>query len=382
MRGRHPGARGSEYGFTLIELMLSAAVLTLLLVITFGIIDSVSAVQRRTRSRIDTFQEARAGFESVTRRLSQAMLNTYWDYEYPLDSAGKPDLTQPPKGYVRQSELHFVCGPTKTGTSPLLPDAAIQSSGHSLFFQAPLGVSSPSSTVPGPTLQNLLNTNGYFLEFTSDKDDLPKFLQSGGITERWRSRLMEFCQPTENLMVYRITTPIKGSTYQALDWFREPLKAVTKRDVCRALAENIVALVFWPHRSPHDPAPAGAPAELAPKYLFDSRKYISSPTDPHAKLTRNQLPPMVQVTMVAIDEVSALRLQSALPSPESLPYDKLTVTNLFQQPSSTANPSAGQEGDTYRSNLQSLENELNRQRITYRVFSTDVSIQQAKWSEN
>ncbi len=45
-------------------------------------LDTIASIYRRMRSRIDTFQEARAGFETVTRRLSQAMLNTYWDYVY------------------------------------------------------------------------------------------------------------------------------------------------------------------------------------------------------------------------------------------------------------------------------------------------------------
>src|SRR4051794_5136535 len=93
-------ARRRGAAFTLVELMVSMGVLMLLMLITFGTVDSVSTIFKRTRARIDTFQEARAGFEGMTRRVSQAMLNTYWDYDYPVTN-GKPDTTKLPLGYVR-----------------------------------------------------------------------------------------------------------------------------------------------------------------------------------------------------------------------------------------------------------------------------------------
>ncbi len=375
-------------GFTLVELMVSMAVLILLLLVTFSATDAVSTINRRTRARIDTFQEARAGFETVTRRLSQAMLNTYWDYDYPNNDRSKPPTFQ---AYVRQSELHFVSGPTKGGNTPLIDNSKLESITHGMFFQAPLGFSAPSggSAPSGANLQSLLNVGGYFLEYTSDRLDRPKFLQAdaAGPAERWRSRLMEFSQPSEKLSVYRATDA--GSKLEPYYWFRDPLRnsvgpdgAGTAEVLRRPLAENIVALVLWPHRSPHEPAPSGAPRQLAPAYFYDSRLYDSRPGDALAELSRTQLPPLVQVTMVAIDETSASRLQDRLGDPETLPADELGLTGLFERPSTSANPTAKQEGDQYRLDLQTLEKHLIEQKLTYRVFSTDVSILQAKWSEN
>ncbi|MEA3209999.1 MAG: hypothetical protein QOE70_3056 [Chthoniobacter sp.] len=377
-------------GFTLVELMVSMAILILILFVTFTVTESVSTINRRTRARIDTFQEARAGFETVTRRLSQAMLNTYWDYDFPNNDRSKPPTLQ---AYVRQSELHFIAGPTKSGKRPLLPDGELQSTTHGLFFQAPFGFSSPpvssspvGAAASGPTLQNLLNVGGYFVEYSSDKKDRPKFLlesKGSNVAERWRSRLMEFSQPTENLLVYRTTDAT--TTLQPYDWFRKPLNTTgdsSTRGMKRVLAENIVALVLWPHRSPHEAAPSGAPRQLAPEYLYDSRLFVERPNDKLAALTRNQMPPMVQVTMVAIDETSAMRLQDRLTNSTTLPEEELGLSVLFQKPSRNINPTKLTEGDQYREDLKAFEEKLIALKLSYRIFSTDVGILQAKWSEN
>ncbi len=372
--------------FTLVELMVSMAVLTLLLAITWGIIANVSGLMSRTRGKVDTFQEGRAAFETVTRRLSQAMLNTYWDYDFPDNDRSKAPLRQ---AYVRQSELHFICGPTKDGAAPLLPDATLQSATHAVFFQAPLGYSAPAagSPLPGANLPNLLNVDGYFLEYSSDRADRPKFLQTAGssLPDRWRSRLMEFSQPTEGFSVYRVTDqPTAGNSH---NWFLQPLGTsgsglAATRMSRRVLAENIVALVIRAGRSPQEPLAPGASRQLAPNYLYDSRRYLAAPTDPLASLTRNQLPPMVHVTMVAIDEPSASRLQDRLTKPELMPVQDLGLGELFQRPSKSLQPTADEEGDQYREDLQALESRLTALKLSYRTFTTDVAILQAKWSEN
>ena len=392
MNSSSPANCRATRGFTLVEMMVSMVLLMLLMLVTVYILNAVSTIDTRTRAKVDTFREARAGFEVMTRRVSQGMLNTYWDY---FDASGKSrdPLSSAPfvaKTYGRQSELHFVSGPTKLGgTSALLPAAGLLSVTHGLFFQSPQGLTTSAATVSA-NLPNLLNVSGYYLEYTSDMAaktergyaDRPTFLTTGTPLPpaRWRFRLTELNQGSEYFQVYRLTAG--GLT--SFDWFRLPLKRpapTTEPAPTRVLAENVIALVVLPHRSPNDPVPAGAPTQLAPNYYYDSREYLlpGKSADALALLTRNQLPPMVQVTMVVLDERSAERFQSTLSTPGTIATatDKLGTTSLFAKPST----SSAEDQSQYKADLQTLEDKLIGLNLSYRIFSTDVSILQAKWSE-
>ncbi len=395
-RGCPPQKRAA---FTLVELLVAMTVVTLILLLTVEMTNNVSALSNRTRARVETFQESRAAFESMTRKISQSMLNTYWDYDYPGGNTASA-----PSAYARQSQLHFICGPAKNGDSSgqlLKSVATLQTTTHALFFQAPQGYSAPpsSSTQPkiAPNLASLLNASGYYIDYASDKNDRPNFLKasSGGNVppERLRFRLMELEEPTESLQIYGDGTPTGASVATLRKWFLDPVTFSSTQPLpantplsTRVLAENVFALVLLPHRSPNDKLPANltAPQQLAPAYVYDSRKYLNSPADPQAKLWRNQLPPIIQVTMVAMDERSAARFQDSLPSATSIPETTLGLDGLFTKPSTDPNVSVTSTtvNDQYFADLATLEATLVKLKITYRIFTSDVSILQAKWSDN
>jgi uncharacterized protein (TIGR02599 family) len=381
-RGVGGGVSKTRAGFTLIEMLVASAVLVLILAMTLQIVSYTTTLTTRTRSRIDAFQESRAGFELMTRTISQAMLNTYWDY---ADSNGYPKSSSAyngkPVSYLRQSELQFVSGQANGIID--VNNAGMKCTTHAIFFQAPLGYS--SGQVSTTALPNMLNACGFFVEFSGDAGDRPAFLATSGaqtvLPLRYRFRLKQFIQPTESLGIYKFTNDASPSELNY--WYNNPLQGVdafnqrTSVTVPKVVtAENVIALVILPQRSPNYPAPSGAPVELAPQYNYDSRLW-APPTNDRSSLgyaTRNQLPPNVQVTMVAIDEPSAARLQ--LQNGTQMP--DLGLGNLFQQASN--DPTTG-SFDKYQADLTTLQNTLISQHINYRVFSTNVGILQAKWSD-
>jgi uncharacterized protein (TIGR02599 family) len=207
------------------------------------------------------------------------------------------------------------------------------------------------------TLDRLLNACGYYVEFADDTASRPRFLQSNSTVQaRRRFRLMELTQPTENFSVYQATATANPSQSQLRAWFISPLQSATPP--VHVLAENVIALILLPQYSPNDVIASGS-AVLSSDYSYDSKN--AARTDTH-----NQLPPMVQVTMVAIDEASALRLaqRNGVAPPD------FGLGNRFKQ------------SDQYLTDLQALEKNLVSQKVTYRVFSTNVPILQAKWSSN
>ena len=117
--------------FTLIELMLSTAVLALLMALMLTVVGQTQQIWVRSSGKVAQFQAARTAFEAMTRNLSQATLNTYYDLQFETDPA---KLGQT-KGYSRNSDLHFVSG--KAAQTKFLGTESATYPTHAVFFQAP-----------------------------------------------------------------------------------------------------------------------------------------------------------------------------------------------------------------------------------------------------
>ena len=356
--------RAKASGFTLVEILVATAILSLIIVLFATLLSQTSAIWRRTTGKMEQFRESRGAFERMTTRLSQATLNTYWDYDNPAA----------PSRYERRSELRFIAGPA----SSLLPTTGSKTRlTHAVFFQSPVGYTANSQY---QSYDNLLSVGGYYLEFASDQDLRPSFVTPAMAPLRYRHRLIEFLAPTEKNLIYQYTSPPNGvPTYTGKEWYQSlanqnPSPGTPANN--HAIAENIVALVITPRLSQQDEAEVkgtstaeGSP--LAPNYLYDSAP--GATTDSRYNDGRlnptNQLPPILQVTMVAIDEASAIRLAFGTNS-----ANIFGVANKFTK-------SADYSKDLLQSrDANSLEATLIAKGVNYRIFNTNVIIRGAKWS--
>jgi len=408
--------------FTLVELMVSTAIIGLIMVVLVAMTNQTSRTWRSTTEKIEKFQEARDGFEAMTRRLSQATLNTYWDY---LDQNGKPRDTNVndtafktfiPYMYGRASNLRFASGPMSqqyaaSGVAQLGEAGRLRPT-HGIFFQAPFGVVTPtdaqSSTTDYGVMNNLLNTWGYFVEADIDTTR-PAFVNMPGahVLQRWRSRLMEFMLPSEqmNLFDYGPANTTYGNAYGWFNLFTpvQPQGSGIVRPV-HVLAENVVALVLAPKLSNADQAAlnqlnGGTPVLLSANYAYDStltvnpgpNGYAGGNSNIAASINpKNQLPPIVSVTMVAIDDRSAERLFDKYCTPFN-PDGSGGPSRLSPSPAeATMGLSNYMTGlftnsltlETTNGDLAVLEAALTGEGCTYRVFTTNVTIRGAKWSRS
>lgn len=353
---------GSTGAFTLIELMVATVILLGISAIMITTTGQAGQIFQRTSGKIEQFGEARRAFESVTRRLAEATLNTYWDYSY--KNVG---TSRVPAAYVRQSELRFRSGAMRK----LVSSRGAYRPTHGVFFQAPAGLVEDQESLH--TLDQSLNTWGFFLEVGDDLHLRPPFL-GDRVPARTRSRLLELREPTEQLSIY--TPPSKDATNW---WFADSIQQSTDRPV-RVLAENIVAFVVRPRLAQADELARGNKPPLSPVYEYDSTQTSNeqpprTPIDPEIN-PKNQLPPVVQIVMVAIDEISGARLAGEHGDTEDLGIqtDDLFKHSLLLED----DPQSPEPGD---GDLSKLEERLIAQRLTYRIFSTSVAIRGAKWSK-
>jgi uncharacterized protein (TIGR02599 family) len=293
---------------------------------------------KTSTAKVDAFQSARTGFEAVSRTLGVATLNTYWDY---FNSDRKPRGTNTnftPATYGRQSDLHFLI----TNSFPTLTDD-LELSGHSVFFQAPLGYFTNTSGTNPP---GSLNPCGFFVAYGNDptKPNLP------GINDRKRFRLYQWLPSSDSLTVASSSGRITNSAW------------VTPIDGVRPLAENIIAFVI---RVPSTNSTGYS--TNATNYNWDSLTPWSSGSQP---AQMHQLPPLVNVTMVAVEEAAVNRLAGTAASASDA-ASAMGINNF-----STLFTDEAQ----YDADLLRLETALSGKNIPYRTFTTTVPLRGSRWS--
>lgn len=354
-----------DRGFTLVELLVSTGVLAVLLLVTMTALDSMQRSWSRTRGKVEQFRGARTAFEAITRNLTQATLNTYWDYHYSATQSNVPPAgaAAPPAGYVRQSELEFRVAPAQELGAATA--AAAEHPGHGLFFQAPLGL---SRTYRG--LGSLLNARGYYVRFGSDEAQRPAFLPAGVVPVRHRFRLLEYRPPAEQ--VQDAQTPLQGNAiYTRPDWVSQNLAAAS-----RPIADNILLLLVSPQVPEESLTGTGKkPWWLAPAYRYSSRdpnnatpqidEVTVSAAGTVLQGTRHLLPPLVRVTLVAGEEGTQARW----------------LAQRGQEPPDLLEEAGApfSEAQHYDRDLGRLKQYLTEQRLNFRVFTATVALRNAVW---
>ncbi len=308
------------------------AVLAIIAVVMVSMTSSVQKITKQTSSRVEQFRESRRAFDRINQRLSQAMLNAYYDY---VDASGAPRTTAnaptfTPSRYARISELRYL----QTNASAFTAPHGGEIKGQVVFFQAPLG---QANTTNLSGLNSLLNTVGYFLAKGDDSTLRAPVVASANIPLKNRFRLFECVQPTENFSVYGYTSG--SATNNTTAWVTDSLANPTNSS---PLADNIVALVF---------------SAIYPDSIGNwqtNAVYSSAPRNQSTQaIEENNLPPKVKISMIAVDEPSARRIED---TGLSLP------------------------GATNEADLQSLEGTLRTNNLNYRRFESTVTIGSAKWS--
>ena len=353
----HSHIAAAKAGFSLLEVLVSTAVLALFVVLLTTITDSSFRLWRNTQSSIVSFDAARTAYDTLTRRLSKATLNTYLDYyevtsgiwkrRNPSNAAGFI-----PNRYGRASDLHFV-----------VDDAAAllggNQQGKGVFFFAPLGFSNGNATLSD--LPNLLNACGYYVEFGSDSNLRPSFLSS--LPDKQRYRLIENILPTQNFNTSCGGYPAFTDTNDNNDdlWISSGLAG--SNSVKNVLCDNIIALIIRPEVAAQDASLLGLTNSysLTTDYAYDSRAGRNTVV---GALQFAQLPPMLRVVMVAVDEKSSKRLTPGTTPPTAFQLN----SGWFQNP-------ANLDQD-----LADLEKQLIDAKVDFRIFNQVIPLRGAKFS--
>lgn len=306
-------------GFSLVELLVSITILAFLLVLLASVGDQIMKTWSRVSASTQFYQDARAALDLIARRVSQATLNPYWAYDDPAK----------PTRYVRRSDLRFVIQPASSllgsGFGP----------GSAMFFQAPLG---RSNSAANRQMVELLNTCGFYIERRAGEvAPFPSSAPAGPV----KYRLMEVQAPAEAMEVFAAGPATDFAWIQS---------AINSGHV-RQLAENVI---FF-HVRPLLSADGDNREDVSTNMMYNSAENADATPQPPSA---NQLPPLLEITLLVLDEASADRF----------PSSGISFDGKFQ---SAAN---------FESDLKDLTDELADKGMSHRVLQTRVPLPNSKWS--
>jgi uncharacterized protein (TIGR02599 family) len=366
--------RQRAQGFTLVELLLSLAILAILIVMLTEMVGQTTRAMNLATARVSEFREARAALDSISYTLSQTEMDAYWAYK--RDSSGNPT------SYTRACDQHFILG---VASSLLTSGSEV---GQAMFFQAPLGyagILTDSKTNSGTAalgterLNDLLNCWGYYVQYNSDNPERPGFLSSTTSPqnpERKRFRLMQYAQPAESSILYSTSFALNKQTSRtnALQWYQNDLAKYS-----HPIAENILAIILVPYATTVNVTGTSGTAtagysnlQFAPdaQYSYDSREFQwSSTTSAQTQSRQHQLPAMVQVLLIAADEASYDRFVAKSGNNPDKAADSVRLvlrgkfTNYTQ----------------YKADLQTVQTGLTALNLHYQVLNTTIALKAAKW---
>jgi uncharacterized protein (TIGR02599 family) len=417
-------------GFTLVEMLVSTAIMLIVILVLLQVIAGMTNIWHNTSGQISSFQSARASFNTITRTLSRATLKSYVDY---VDTNGQIITNASTLnavsgfaqvgGFARASDLWFMCGPTTSfnnvaGTP--IPTPSLYP-GDATFFCAPLGIASSANY---KYLQRSINFLGFYVSYNqlgggNGTGALPPWLQTslGFVAQApWRYRLMQYLEYTDKTGIYSLTSQTAATDSGAFSDGVFPIRraltgaSIKYGDVSSTLgqnvvlAENITLLIFRPRIEPADEKTLAssftgvtyntttANSIISPNYGYDSRAWwVDGPTfngttqgasrvvsTAYGNHMRNQLPPIIDVAMVAVDPNSIVHFGTT----SVLPPAALAVPTTLFGLSGVCTPGASPASASMDTDLATYGLQLSKNHIHYRIFRTSVQMEGAGWVDN
>lgn len=285
--------RQPKRGVTLVELLVTVAVLGVLLAVMFAVLQQAGRVVQRTSRQANSLQESRAVFARLAEALRTATVVSaphFFDHR-----ANSFDFENGHRGQyeLRPKAAHsFVTGPS----AQLLGEGAAVYPGDAMFFAAARGETDDPALEP---LRDALNGLACLVEHGSESASFPNFL-SPWLDARSRYRLKLYVEASENFAL-RLLQP-DTRWYQKILPADLPPGATTPR--AQVLAENVVALLVLPL---HENGKT-----LAGGTVYDTQAWRVPGLDSEARASAeagfNRLPGALRVALVTIPETVAARL--------------------------------------------------------------------------
>lgn len=272
--------------FTLVELLVSAALLSFIMLILAAVTESASRAWREGQGRTETFQSARTALEIVTREITPAIVDTRMQFVVApgdlLSRAGAPNVAPN--------------SPAILWMAPLGDNSSLCCVGYYLFRDEKRGfyrlkrifLPSPTSTKASP----------YFPQMTSANNPRDPLLRTSPVnadwfTRNWNGKTFDEEDATDTQVpVSTATDNVIAFWVQCLDVLGKPIPLLDKSDV------HPTSELFYN---------SAAYFETATSNSFDNGRTFLYLRQTAQSMKANRVPAAVDLTLITIDSRTLAR---------------------------------------------------------------------------
>ena len=282
----HPGAGA----FTLIELLLSMALLSILLIVLTSFTDAAHRVWRDSQTRTETFQSARTTLELLSREITPAVVDTRTQF---VIAPGSLLSTVGARNVAPNS-------PTVLWMAPLGPNGDMRCVGYYLYRDEAKKFHRLKRIFISPNLPSANGTgvgppSPYFPQSVNLTDPRDSRLRTSPInadwfTRNWEAKAFDEENPNNNdVVVSTASDGIVAFWIQPLDLLGNPISTV-KDDPNHPGSELLYN--------------SAAYFQVATTTKFDGGKSFSYLTQTEQAMKGNRVPAAVDITVVTLDSVT------------------------------------------------------------------------------
>lgn len=286
--------RRASFAFTLVELLVSVALLTFIMLILAGITESAGRAWREGQSRTETFQSARTSLEIVTREITPAVVDTRMQF---VVAPGDILTTAGAKNVAPNS-------PTVLWMAPLGDDGSLCCVGYYLyrddarqFYRLKrLFIPAPKNAKPSPYFPQMVNAND-----PQNSDLRTSSINADWFTRTWDGNAFDEESPAnDQVVVSAAADGIVAFWTQCLDVLGNPVPLVSKSPIHPSSTLYYNSAAYF---------------QVATSTPFENGRSLLYLAQTPQSMKANRVPAAVEFTLVTIDSRILAR---GLPVPQQV----------------------------------------------------------------
>jgi type II secretory pathway pseudopilin PulG len=278
--------RHAVAAFTLVELLVSMALLTFIMLILAGVTESAGRAWREGQSRTETFQSARTALEIVSREITPAVVDTRMQFVLApgdlLSRAGAKNVAP------NSSALLWMAPLGEEGSLNCVGYYLYRDDARQFYRLKRIFIPSPTDAKPSPYFPQMVNASN-----PQDTALRTSSVNADWFTRKWDAEAFDEENPANNqAVVSSAADGVVAMWVQCLDVLGKPIPLVSKSSVHPTSELFYNSAAFF---------------QVATSTAFENGRSLLYLAQTSQSMKANRVPAAIDLTLITVDRRTLAR---------------------------------------------------------------------------